>query len=36
MSRSLKKMPYVEERLKTRIDNMNESGKKTSYQNLEP
>lgn len=28
MSRSLKKMPYVEERLKQRIVKMNESGKK--------
>ena len=28
MSRSLKKMPYVEARLKSRIDNMNETGKK--------
>jgi small subunit ribosomal protein S19 len=29
MSRSLKKMPYVEERLKQRIESMNETGKKT-------
>ena len=28
MSRSLKKMPYVEERLKQRIEKMNETGKK--------
>lgn len=28
MSRSLKKMPYVEERLKQRVEKMNESGKK--------
>ena len=29
MSRSVKKGPYVEERLLSRIDAMNESGKKT-------